>query len=164
MQKRNPLVFNPEIPPDLDHAVQVREEALDWLETHFAGTISFTTGEVLRMAGEQGRRYLIARLREREIGNEEEFSLPATADALTVLFLRSKGVKFRESVDAVLGGKETLKNSEPRYGGVWNRLIVAALDSLRRLVPPRLLGSAVATLLRDPADLSNCLIVVKRHI
>ena len=163
MQKRYPLVYSPEIPPDLDHASQIREEALDWLETHFAGAISFTTGDVLRMAGEEGRRYLIARLRERNIGNEEEFSLPATADALTVLYLRSKGVKFRESVDAVLGGKEAPRDAEPRYGGVWNRLIVAALNRLRTLVPPRLMSSAVASLLPDPGDHPNGLIVVKRH-
>ena len=124
MQKRSPLVFSPEIPPDLAHAAQVREEALDWLETHFAGVISFTTGEVLGMAGELGRRYLIARLRGRDIGNEEEFNLPATADALTVLFFRSRGVKFREAVDAVLGGNEVPRGVEPRYGGVWNRLVV----------------------------------------
>ncbi|MEE8159490.1 MAG: hypothetical protein V3T78_09020, partial [Dehalococcoidia bacterium] len=121
MQQQDKLVYSPEIPPDLDHASQIREEALDWLETHFAGSISFTTGDVLRMSGEQERRYLIARLRERDIGNEEEFSWPATADALTVLYLRSKGVKFREAVDAVLGGKETLRDAEPRFGGVWNR-------------------------------------------
>jgi hypothetical protein len=163
MQKRSPLVFSPEIPPDLAHAAQVREEALDWLETHFAGVISFTTGEVLGMAGELGRRYLIARLRGRDIGNEEEFNLPATADALTVLFFRSRGVKFREAVDAVLGGNEVPRGVEPRYGGVWNRLIVIGLKRLRRRVTARLLGSAVAALLRDPADHLNCLIVVKRH-
>ena len=50
MQEQDPPVFSPEIPPDLDHATQVREEALDWLETHFTGAITFTTGEVLRMA------------------------------------------------------------------------------------------------------------------
>ncbi len=163
MQKPDALVFSPELPPDLGHAAQIREEALDWLETHYPGAVSFTTGDVLRMAGEQGRRWLIARLRARDIGNEPEFSLPATADALTILFLRSTGMKFRKAVDGVLGGKEAPRGLEPRFGGVWNRLIVAALDSLRRLVPSRLLGSAVAALLRDPADHSNCLIVVKRH-
>ena len=72
-------------------------------------------------------------------------------------------MKFREAVDAVVGGKEAPRSMEPRYGGVWNRLIVAALDRLQRLVPPRLLGSAVAALLRDPKDHPNCLIIVKRH-
>ena len=163
MQKPDALIFSPEVPPDLGHAAQIREEALDWLETHYPGAVSFTTGDVLRMAGEQGRRWLIARLRARDIGNEPEFSLPATADALTILFLRSTGMKFRKAVDGVLGGKEAPRGLEPRFGGVWNRLIVAALDSLQRLVPSRLLGSAVAALLRDPADHSNCLIVVKRH-
>ena len=51
---------------------------------------------------------------------------------------------------------------EPRYGGVWNRLIVIGLKRLRRRVSARLLGSAAA-LLRDPTDHPNCLIVVKRH-
>jgi hypothetical protein len=162
MQKRNPLVFSPEIPPDLSHASQVREDALDWLETHFPGVITFTTGEVLRMAGESGHRWLIARLRKRDIGNEEEFSLPAAADALTVLFLRSRGVKFREAVDAVFGGKQAPRSVEPRYGGVWNRLIVIGLKRLRRRVRARLLGSAVAALLSDPKDHPNCLIIVKR--
>lgn len=163
MQKQAALLFSPEVPPDLEHAAQLREESLDWLETHYPGAVSFTTGEVLRMAGESGHRWLIARLRARDIGNEEEFSLPAAADALTILFLRSRGVKFREAVDAVVGGKEAPRSLEPRYGGVWNRLLVAALDRLRRRVPPRLLGSAVAALLRDPKEHPNCLIIVKRH-
>lgn len=162
MRKQGP-VFSPDIPPDLDHASQIREEAIDWLEARYPGAVSFTTSDVLRMAGETGHRWLIARLRARDIGNEAEFNLPATADALTVLFLRSRGMKFREAVDAVLGGKEAPRGTEPRYGGVWNRLIIAALDRLRRLVPPRLLGSAVAALLHDPKDHPNCLIVVKRH-
>ena len=33
MAKSNIEKFNPEIPPDLDHAPLIREEALDWLET-----------------------------------------------------------------------------------------------------------------------------------
>ncbi|MBI4202530.1 MAG: hypothetical protein HY532_05395, partial [Chloroflexi bacterium] len=162
MQQQGTLVFSPEIPPDLEHAAPVREEALDWLETHYAGDLSFSTSDVLRMAGETGHRWLIARLRARDIGNEAEFSLPATADALTILFLRSRGVKFREAVDAVLGGKEAPRSLEPRYGGVWNRLIVIGLKRLRRRVTARLLGSAVAALLRDPKDHPNCLIIVKR--
>ena len=163
MQKHDALVFSPEIPPDLEHAPLIREEALDWLETHYPGVLSFTTGDVLHMAGEQGRRWLIARLRARGVGDEELLSMPATADALTVLFLRSRGVKFREAVDAVVGGKEASRNAEPRYGGVWNRLLVTALDRLRRRVPPRLLGGALFSLLRDPKDHPNCLVIVKRH-
>ena len=163
MQKQHSLVFSPDIPPDLDHASQIREEALDWLETHFPGDVSFTTGEVLRLAGELGHRWLIARLRAHDIGNEAEFSLPAAADALTVLFLRSRGVKFREAVDAVVGGKGDPRTPAPKYGGVWSRLIDAALDRLRRRVPPRLLGFAVFSLLRDSKDHPNCLIIVKRH-
>ena len=163
MQKIDPLIFSVDVPPDLDHAAQVREEALDWLETQYPGAVSFRTGQVLQMAGETGRRWLIARLRQHDIGNEEEFSLPAAADALTVLFLRSRGVKFREAVDAVLGRKEAAGSLEPRYGGIWNRLIVTALGRLRRRIPPRLLGSAVSALLRAPKDQPNCLIIVKRH-
>ncbi len=161
MQKT--ALFNPGVPPDLDHAPQIREEAFDWLDSHHPGQLSFTTGEVLRMAGEQGRRWLIGRLRTRGIGDEELFSLPATADALTVLFLRSRGMKFREAVDAVVGGKDVSKSGEPRYGGVWNRLIVTALDRLRRRVPPRLIGSALSALLHNQEHYANCLLVVKRH-
>ena len=163
MQKRNAPVFSPEVPPDLEHVHLIREEAFDWLDSHYPGALSFTSGHVLGMAGEQGRRWLIARLRAQGIGNEELFSMPATADALTVLFLRSRGVKFREAVDAVVGREEASRSPEPRYGGVWNRLIVAALNRLRRRVPPRILVSAVASLLRDPKDHPNCLIIVKRH-
>ena len=156
-------MFSPEVPPDLDHASQVREEAFEWLDTHHPGDVSFTTGNVLRMAGESRRRWLIARLRARGIGNEELFSIPATADALAVLFLRSRGVKFREAVDAVVGRDTTTGSAEPRYGGVWTRLVVAALERLRRRVPARLLGSAVFSLLPDSNDQPNCLLVVKRH-
>ena len=163
MQELDAQVFSPEIPPDLEHASQIREEAFDWLDANYPGVPSFTTGNVLRMAGERGRRWLIARLRARGIGNEEEFSLPATADALTVMFLRSRGVKFREAADAVVGGQEPSPGSEPRYGGVWNRLIEIALKRLRRRLTGRLLGAAVFSLLREEKDHPNCLIVVKRH-
>lgn len=162
MATREAPVFNPEIPPDIEHAALIREEALDWLERQFPGGLSFGTGDVLRMAGQQEKRWLIARLRDKGIGNEELFSLPDTADALAVLFLRSRGVKFREAVDAVVGGKEASRSPEPRYGGVWNRLVVTALERLRRHVPARLLGTAVFSLLRDQDDHANCLIIVKR--
>jgi tetratricopeptide (TPR) repeat protein len=160
--KNYTLVFKPEIPPDIEHAPLIREEAIDWLETNYPRTSSFFTGDVLRMAGESGRRWLITRLRARDIGNEAEFNLPDTADALTVLFLRSMGVKFRDAVDAVVGSKEAPQLSEPRYGGVWNRLIISALDGVKRRVPARLLASAVFALLHNPEDHNNCLVIVKR--
>ena len=162
MQKLDVKVFSPEVPPDLEHARQIREEAFDWLDTHFAGLNSFTSGNVLRMVEEQGRRWLIGRLRQHGIGNQEEFSKPDTADALTVLFLRSRGVKFREAVDAVLGGQDT-PPTRSGYGGVWNRLIDIALKRVRRRLTARLLGSAVFSLLRDTRDHANCLVIVKRH-
>ena len=163
MQKLNAPVFSPEDPPDLEHARQIREEAFDWLDSHYPGEISFRSGTVLRMAGERGRTWLIARLRARGIGNAEEFSLPDTADALTVLFLRSRDVKFGGAVRAVVGGKETPRVQEQRYGGVWNRLIDVAMKRLRRRLTARLLGAAVFALLPEPQDHPNCLIVVKRH-
>ncbi len=163
MAKSDAQVFNPGIPPDLEHAPLIREEALDWLETRYAGTLSFETADVLRMAGESGRRWLITRLRQHSIGDEAEFSLPDTADALTVLYLRSKGVKFRDAVDAVRGRREPSDASETRYGGLWNRLIVSHVERLRRRVPPRLMGAAVASLLKDPKDHPNCLIIVRRR-
>ena len=73
MQKASTPVFGPEIPPDLEHARQIREEAFDWLDSNYPGVISFTTGDVLRMAGDSERRWLIGRLRKHGIGNEEEF-------------------------------------------------------------------------------------------
>jgi len=163
MNRKDTLVFKPEIPPDLEHAPLIREEAIDWLETHHPGESTFTTSEVLRMAGEYNRRWLITRLRERKIGDEAEFSLPDTADALTVLFLRSKGVKFRDAVDAVVDRKEALRSPEPRYGGIWNRLIIAALDRLQRRIAPRLLETALFALLRDHKDCANSLVIVKRR-
>ena len=161
MQKSREQVFRPGIPPDLDHAPLIREEAIDWLETHFPGVLSFPSGAVLRMAGESERRWLIRRLRDRDIGNEEEFSMPATADALTVMFLRSRGVKFRDAVDAVVG-REATRSAEPKFGGVWNRLIDIAVKRLRRRLTARLLGSAVFSLLPDPQDHPNCLIIIKQ--
>ena len=164
MQKINTLVFEPKVPPNLEQANLIREEAFDWLDSRYPGKEAFTTGEVLAMAGEQGRRWLIHRLRDRGIGVEELFGVAATADALTVLFLRARGVRFREAVDAVVGDRDQEAGTrEPRYGGVWNRLLITALNRLRRRVPPRLLGSAVFALLSDPKDQVNCLVVVKRH-
>ena len=162
MEVPSASVFSPEVPPDVGHAPLIREEAIDWLESRYAGVLSFSTGEILRMAGDQERRWLIGRLRENGIGNEEEFGLPAAADALTVLFLRSRGVKFRKAIDAVVGPVELSRGSEPKFGGVWNRLIVFALARLQRHVPARLLGSAVFSLLRNPEDHPNCLVIVKR--
>ena len=155
-------VFSPEIPADVEHVPLIREEALDWLETHHAGDRVFTTGELLAMAGEQQRRWLISRLRTHGIADETEISMPAAADALAVLFLRSRGVKFRDAVDAVVSGKGAFEAGEPRYGGVWNRLVVVALERLRRTVPARLLGSAVFALLPDSGSHPNSLVVVRR--
>ena len=163
MQQARQHTFETEIPPDVAHAPMVREEALDWLDANFAGASVFATGDVLRMAGETGRRWLIGRLRSHGIANDEEITLPDAADALAVLFLRSRGVKFREAVDAVLGGRELQSGPRERYGGVWNWLIITALDRLRRRVPQRLLGAGVAALLPDPAQQPNALVLVKRH-
>ena len=162
-QKQATPVFDTDISPELQNANRIREEAFAWLDAHYHGDVTFTTGDVLRMAGESERRWLISRLRKNDIGNEELFSKPSTADALAVLFLRSRDVKFGKAVDAVVGKGAPQGAAAPRYGGVWTRLVVAALDRLRRRVPPRLVGSAVFTLLPDPKDQPNCLLVVKRH-
>ena len=128
MQKQNDLTFIPVTPPDLERALMIREEAFDWLNTNFPGTVSFTTGNVLQMAGEKGKRWLIGTLRGHGIGDTtQEFSLPATADTLAILYLRAKGVKFREAVNSVVQGKSATVESDPKYGGVWNRLISIAL-------------------------------------
>ena len=163
MAEQLPPVFSPEIPADIEHAPLIREEALDWLETHHAGDRVFTTGELLAMAGERKRRWLISRLRAHGIADEAEISIPAAADALAVLFLRSRGVKFRDAVDAVIGGKGAFEAPGPQYGGVWNRLINIALRRLRRRFTARLLGSAIFSLLRDPESHANTLVIVKRH-
>ena len=163
MKKLDTPVFGPEVPPDLQHAPQIREEAFDWLDTNFAGDRSFTTGQVLAMAGEKGRRWLVGRLRKHGIGNQEEFSLPDTADALSVLFLRSRGVRFREAVGAVVGRQEASRSSGPRHTGVWNRLIGIALKRLRRRLNGCLLASVVFSLLRDSKDHANCLVIARRH-
>lgn len=162
MQQNTDLAFAPVTPPDIEHASMIREEAFDWLNGHFPGTLSFTTGDVLQMAGEKGKRWLIGRLRAQGIGDTEEFSIPATADTLAILYMRSKGVKFREAVDSIIGGKTATTSSDPKYGGVWNRLISIALKRLRRRLAARLLGSAIFSLLRDPKDHPNCLIIVKQ--
>ena len=116
-QERSTPIFNPEVPADLEHAHQIRGEAFDWLDIRYPGVLSFTTGQVLRMVGEGHRRWLIARLRTRGTGNEELFSVPATADALAVLLLRSRGVRFREAADAVLGTKKADESTaHTQYG------------------------------------------------
>ncbi len=163
MTSQTDKVFSPDIPPDIEHASLIREEALEWLETCHRGVRSFTTGNVLRMAREEARRWLITRLREQGIGNEDGFSLPAAADALAVLFLRSRGIKFREAVEAVAGKTKISRDPEMGYGGVWNRLIVIAFSRLHRKVNARLLGSAVFSILRDQGVHPNCLVIVKLH-
>ena len=156
-------LFGPNIPPDLDHASLVREEALEWLETNYHGILLFSTTDVLRMVGEQNRRWLITRLREHGIGNEEGFSLSTAADTLAVLFLRHRGVKFREAVDAVICRTKPSKDPKPGYGGVWNRLIMIAFKRLRQRISDRLFGSVVFSLLRDSEIQPNCLVIVKLH-
>ena len=153
-------VFSPDIPPDLDHASQIRGGAFNWLDMHYPGIREFDTGAVLDMAGERERRWLITRLRKQGIGNQELFDIPNTVDALAVLYLRSNGVKFGEAVRAVTANAPQ-SSSEQSFGGLWNRLIGISLDRVRRRVPPRLLGSAISALLNDPDDQPNCLVVVK---
>ena len=63
----------------------------------------------------------MTQLRERGIGNEEELGQSATAGALTVLFLRSWGVKFREDAGQVIGGEEYSRPLHHRCGRVRNR-------------------------------------------
>ena len=155
-------VFIIGLPPDLEHSAMIREEALDWLEKQFPGVHSFSTGDLLQMAGERDRRWLISRLRAHDIGSDSEFDLSAAADGITVLFLRSKGVKFRDAVDSVVGHEPVVRGVELRYGGLWNRLLVTALDRLRRRIPPRLLGSALFSVIQDPLDQANCLLIVQR--
>lgn len=163
MKRKELPVFSPDIPPDLDHAPLIREEALDWLETRFPGSLSFTTNQVLRMGGESDRRWLISRLRARNIGNEAEFSLVDTADALTILFLRSSGVKFHDAIEAVVHSKAAQTSPEPKYGGMWNRLIITSLDRLRRHISTRLLAAALSPLTPNRQDLANGLVIIKRH-
>ena len=160
--KKTIPTFTTDLPPDLDHAAMIREEVLDWLEKQFPGTHSFSTGELLKMAREQGRHWLISRLRAHDIANESEIGVPAAADALTVMFLRSRGVKFRDAVDSIVGREPFIRGIESQYGGIWNRLLVSALDRLRRRIPPRLLGAALFSVIQDPADQPNCLFIVRR--
>ena len=154
--------FRPDVPADREHAAQIRAEAFDWLESTYPGVTSFSNGSVLRMAGEQARRDLVGRLKKHEIGDKDGFSLPAAADALTVLFLRVRGVRFRDAVDAVVGD-ESPSSTIPRFRGVWNRLISIAFKRLRRRLSARLLSSVVSSLLREPEDHPNCFIIVKRR-
>ena len=163
MPEQTEETFSPDIPPDLEHASSVREEALDWLELNYRGARTFSAGSVLRMMGEQSRRWLIPRLREHGIGSEQGFSLSGAADALAVLFLRSRGIKFREAVDAVSGRAEVIRDPESGYGGVWNRLIMIAFNRLRRRVSARLFGSAVFSIVPDQDVQPNCLVIVKLH-
>ena len=163
MQISPPMVFNPDVPPDLEHAPMIRVEAFDWLDTQYPGDRLFKSGEVLRMAGEKERRWLIGRLHKLGIGDRRGFTRDDTANALTVLFLRSRGMKFRDAVDSVAGRAEGSASPGPRHTGVWNRLISIALKRLRRRLTARLLGGAVFSLLRDPEVHANALVIVKRH-
>ena len=156
-------VFSSDAPADREHATVIREEALDWLEAVYPEATSFTASDVLHMAGEQGRRWLITRLRAQGIGEDGDFSPPVAANAVAVLFLRSKGLKFADSIEAVGGGRGAAPVVERTYGGVWNRLTAVSLDRLRRLLPARLLGAVVSCMLTNPKESANCLILVKAH-
>ncbi len=145
--RRQRQMFSSDAPADLEHAPLIREEALDWLEAVYPEAASFTASDLLHMTGEQGRRWLITRLRANGIGEEKFFSPPVAADAVTVLFLRSKGVKFAEAIQAIRAGQRSQSVSGPAYGGVWSRLMVVSMDRLKRLMPARLLSTAVAALL-----------------
>ena len=94
--------FTPAIPADVEHAPLVREEAIDWLESQFPGVPTFTAGALLRMAGESGQHWLIHRIRGQRIGDKGlPFTLPNAANVLTILFLRGRGIRFQDAVDAV---------------------------------------------------------------
>jgi tetratricopeptide (TPR) repeat protein len=161
MLKSGIPAFRLDVPADLDHVAEIRMGTFHWLDQHYQGVRSFDTGTVLGIIGERKRRWLIKRLRDKGIGNQEEFDLPSAVDALAVLYLRSNGVKFGEAVRAVM---ENAPRSSPEqsYGGLWNRLIAISLERVSRRVPPRLLGSAISALLNDPNDQPNCLVIVKR--
>ena len=67
MQNSEASAFSSDIPPDLEHASQIRDEAFEWLDMRYPGDRSFTTGEVLRMAGEQSQRWDPAFIKMREM-------------------------------------------------------------------------------------------------
>jgi hypothetical protein len=163
VKEKSSLVFSPEIPPDLEHASSIREEALEWLERHYPGMRTFTTGQVLGMAGEPSRRWLIARLRQHKIGDESEFSLQDAGDALAVLFLRRKGVKFSDAIDALTENKSGDDPVPSRYPGMWKRLIKAARSGVERRFPSRLLASAIFAILKNPQDHPNCMVIVRHQ-
>ena len=56
MQRTNVGAFSPDIPPNLEHAGLIREEAFEWLGTHYGDRQTFGGADVLRMAGERERR------------------------------------------------------------------------------------------------------------
>ena len=163
MSTERVAVFSPDIPPDLEHAALIREEAFEWLELQQPGAREFAPGELLRMSGDAGRRDLITRIRQRGIGNQDAFSIEHAADALAILFLRSRGVKFGEAVAAIVREGDEPGSPEPRYGGIWNRLISIALKRLRRRVTARLFGAALFAVLRDSSNHANCLVIVRLH-
>ncbi|MDP6668160.1 MAG: hypothetical protein QF357_12330, partial [Dehalococcoidia bacterium] len=79
---------------------------------------------------------------------------------LAVLFLRSRGIKFKDAAEAVVGGEESSVPREPRYGGLWNRLIRIAMKRIRRRLTARLLGSVVFSLLPEPVNHPNCMVII----
>ena len=158
--KGSPL-FQPAVPGNAEHAPLIRQEALDWLETHFSEMRTFSASNVLQMAGEQSRRWLMTRIRAQGIGQSDEMPPTEAADALTVLFLRSRGIKFADAIDAVASAQAAFPSIGQSFGGIWNRLMLVSLERMQRLVPPRVLGAAIASLLGVENGPPNALVIVR---
>ena len=118
---------------------------------------------MLALAGERERRWLLQRLRSHGLVRNEPLEIAEVADAVTVLDLRKRGVKFREAIDATVAGPAGNEVATARYGGVWSRLTMVALEGIRQMLPERLLAAALAALLEDPADRPNALVIVRSH-
>ena len=154
-------LFQPAVPGNAEHAPLIRQEALDWLETHFSEMRTFSASNVLQMAGEQSRRWLMTRIRAQGIGQSDEMPPTEAADALTVLFLRSRGIKFADAIDAVASAQAAFPSIGQSFGGIWNRLMLVSLERMQRLVPPRVLGAAIASLLGVENGPPNALVIVR---
>lgn len=154
-------VFAVDAPADVEQASLIREEAIDWLESRFSVDHQFRPRDILAFAGESERRWLLPRLRAQGLIQHETVSLAEAADALAVLNLRSRGVKFGDAIEAVSGGAGAGALGAPRYGGIWNRLAVVAQASIQRMLPARLLASAILALVQDRQDQSNALVIIE---